>query len=317
MFKKIAFAVLFVVICFSAYSQNVNDFDYTENNGTITITGYKGETKNVTIPEKINGMPVTAIGDYAFESKQLTSVIIPNSVTSIGNIAFYENHLTSVTIPDSVTSFGYFSFGNNHLVNDTSPVFSTLIRQNKITIIGYNRETKDVVIPEKINGIPVVAIGDMAFGRKALTSVIIPNSVTSIGDSAFYGCQLTSVVIPNSVTSIGRGAFVGWADGAYYVDGVAIANDLTSIVIPDSVTSIGMEAFFANSLTSVVIGSGMTSIGSEFNGNPLTRITIGQNVNIDSASYDSIHSFRIYYDYNGKKAGTYTYNNSVWSYTAP
>lgn len=54
-----------------------------------------------------------------------------------------------------------------------------------------------------------MSIGDGAFLQcKALTSVIVPNSVTSIGDYAFNECKaLTSVTITSSVTSIGKGAF--------------------------------------------------------------------------------------------------------------
>jgi hypothetical protein len=65
-------------------------------------------------------------------------------------------------------------------------------------------------------------------------------SVTTIGDYSFYCpicAALTSVIIPDSVTTIGNGAFA--------------ANDLTSVIIPDSVTTIGFAAFPYNALTSV------------------------------------------------------------------
>jgi hypothetical protein len=37
-------------------------FNYTTNNGTITITGYTGPGGDVTIPSATNGLPVTSIG---------------------------------------------------------------------------------------------------------------------------------------------------------------------------------------------------------------------------------------------------------------
>ena len=65
------------------------DYTYTTNNGTITITGYTGVGGAVIIPDTINGLPVTSIGDSAFSSRDgLTSVTIGNSVTSIGDSAF-------------------------------------------------------------------------------------------------------------------------------------------------------------------------------------------------------------------------------------
>ena len=87
-------------------------YEYTTNNGTITITGYTGFGSAVTIPSTLTGLPVTSIGNNAFEfCTNLTSVTIPASVTNIGYAAFYEcTRLTSVTIPASVTNIGQYAF---------------------------------------------------------------------------------------------------------------------------------------------------------------------------------------------------------------
>jgi len=62
------------------------DFTYTTNNGTITITGYLGSGGAVTIPDPTNGLPVTSIGDFAFmNNTNVTSVAIPNGVLSERN----------------------------------------------------------------------------------------------------------------------------------------------------------------------------------------------------------------------------------------
>ncbi len=80
-------------------------------NKSITITEYTGPGGAVTIPEKINELPVTSIGWKAFSGYSLTSLTIPNSVTSIGEYAFdWCNSLTNVNIPDSVTSIGQGAF---------------------------------------------------------------------------------------------------------------------------------------------------------------------------------------------------------------
>src|SRR6186713_2537763 len=64
-------------------------FNYTTNSGTIIITGYTGPGGAVVIPDTINGLPVTRIGENAFHEKtSLTIVTIPNRVTSIGRDAF-------------------------------------------------------------------------------------------------------------------------------------------------------------------------------------------------------------------------------------
>jgi hypothetical protein len=73
-------------------------FNYITANNEITITGYTGPGGDVTIPDTINGLPVTSIGDSAFSNcTNLTSVSIPKSVTSIGDDAFHNCHrLTNV-----------------------------------------------------------------------------------------------------------------------------------------------------------------------------------------------------------------------------
>ena len=60
-------------------------------------------------------------------------------------------------------------------------------------------------------GTNVMSIGFQAFQFcMALTSVLIPDSVTIIRDGVFYYCQsMGSVTIPDSVTSIGDFAFDG------------------------------------------------------------------------------------------------------------
>ena len=76
---------------------------------------------------------------------------------------------------------------------------------------GDTSATGKLVIPDKIDGLSVTAIGEEAFrGYRGLTSVTIPDRVTSIGKYAFARCiRLTSVTIPRSVSSIGEDAFFG------------------------------------------------------------------------------------------------------------
>jgi PKD repeat protein len=62
------------------------EFNFTTNNGTITITGYTGPGGAVSIPGTIDNLPVTAIGNggqSVFYNTGATSVTIPGSVTSI------------------------------------------------------------------------------------------------------------------------------------------------------------------------------------------------------------------------------------------
>ena len=93
--------------------------------------------------------------------KDITKIVIPDSVTSIGYEAFDGcDNLTNVTIPDSVKSIGDYAFYN-----------------------CYNLTS--VTIPDSVTN-----IGDYVFfGCSCLTNVTIPDSVTSIGSWAFYNCN--------------------------------------------------------------------------------------------------------------------------------
>ena len=195
-------------------------YTYKVSKYSTTITGCNKSAKGaITMPSKIDGMPVTSIGDWAFrDCTGLTSIMIPNSVTSIGNGTFNGcSSLTSITIPDSVTSIGYYAFW------DCSGLTSITI-PNSVTSIGY-------VAFSGCTGLTSINVASgnnyysgnngVLFNKKktelirypegkSQTSYTIPDSVTSIRSNAFAGCTgLTSIAIPNSVTSIGDWAFDG------------------------------------------------------------------------------------------------------------
>ncbi len=77
------------------------------------------------------------------------------------------------------------------------------------TITGYTGSAADVIVPEAINGYPVVAIGVAAFsGKENITSVKIPNTVTGIGSNAFSNCSsLALVTVGTGIRTIGDNAF--------------------------------------------------------------------------------------------------------------
>ena len=121
--KKFVMVLLVVSLflsCVSTGGGKVENFIYQikgqGENLSITITGYKGRIREMIIPDMINGLPVTAIGDYAFGGSNLISVTIPASVSVIGEYAFAYNKLTNVTIPEGVTVIGDRAFSDNPLV---------------------------------------------------------------------------------------------------------------------------------------------------------------------------------------------------------
>ena len=152
-------------------SGQYNDFTYAIciNKGIkyAVITGYNGVEHEIEIPSLINGISVTTVGSYAFDScTSLTRVTIPNSVTTIGDWTFYHcTSLTRVTIPNSVTTIGDEAF-----YNCTS--------------------LTSVTIPNS-----VTTIGSYAFSNcTSLTNITIPNSVITIGTYAFGSCTSLAII---------------------------------------------------------------------------------------------------------------------------
>jgi hypothetical protein len=69
-------------------------------------------------------------------------------------------------------------------------------------ITGYNGSETEVIIPDRIDGVPVTYINNSVFKDKNLTSVSIPDNIKGIGPQAFAGNKLEKVVIGNDVDMV-------------------------------------------------------------------------------------------------------------------
>ena len=86
--------------------------------------------------------------------------------------------------------------------------YTYTVRDGSAIITSYLGSQKVVQIPERIDGYPVVAIGEGAFRNSKVEQVRLPESVTTIDWFAFYGSyRLQSVILPASVNVIEYGAF--------------------------------------------------------------------------------------------------------------
>ena len=137
------------------------DLIYTVENGKVTITGCDQNAVEVTIPETLEGHPVTSIGSNAFSNcTDLTSISIPPSVSSIDSSAFVNcTQLSEITVDPNNTDY----------TSDQGVLFN----KDKTAIICYP-------------------------AGKTETVYEIPSVVTQIEENAFNGCvNLTNVSIPS------------------------------------------------------------------------------------------------------------------------
>ncbi len=93
--------------------------------------------------------------------------------------------------------------------DNTETVDFEYIKENGgITITKYTGKNTTVQIPNKIEQLPVLKIGENAFADTKVKSVTLPSSCVEIDWFAFYGCYaLSTIYISSSVKTIGYGAF--------------------------------------------------------------------------------------------------------------
>jgi hypothetical protein len=274
-------------------------FIYTVDGGAVTIKQYTGTSSGLVIPSTINvggvNLPVTIIGSYAFyNSVNLTSVTIPNSITNVQSGAF--NHCTglaSILIPASVTSieqeaFGYCTNLIGITVDGANPTYRSLegvlFDKSQFQLIVFpGGKAGTYAIPNGVTNVLWFAF----LGCSRLTRVTLPEGMTSIGYAALYGCgSLTSVAIPDSVTSIGMSAFEE-------------CSSLTSITLPNSLTNLGAGAFSSCAkLVSITIPNSVTDIGGWTFGScfSLASVTIpGSVTNIGAGAFHSCYGLKAVY----------------------
>ena len=181
----------------STEPNDANDFGFDATTGTII--DYKPYArKDVIIPEKINGVEVKHIAEYAFYNKGLNSVKIPNTVISIGDLAFNGNNLGKVTIPESVEEIGSGAFKSAGLIKVTLPKNIKKIGKGAFA----NNKLKEFTVPKNITSIP-----ESLVENNILESLEIPNTVSEIGAKAFKSNELSGVKFADTVKKIDILAF--------------------------------------------------------------------------------------------------------------
>ena len=185
------------------------DLFYTVNGNAVTITGCAEGVTSLTIPAEIDGKPVTAIANRAFENRaSLTELVLPEGVTSLGYYMLQGASVTELTVPSTVTQSGYYN--SDGALAGCVPLRKVIFAEGTKTIPAYicasqNQTSylQEIVIPDSVS-----SIGDHAFYYcvNLAGELRIPGSVASIGDNAFRNCPaLTSLVIEEGKQTLVNG----------------------------------------------------------------------------------------------------------------
>lgn len=275
--------------------------EYSVIGNEACITGCKGSSDPLVIPDSIDGFTVTSIAENAFEgNSDLHSCVIPDSVKIIGAKAFRAcPQLSEISIGSGVSDIGEYAFTacpelSNIDVDKENNIYSNIkgcLFKNGDTLLIY-AGSKAAVIPDE-----TILIGKGAFfGKSDISSITFPKNVEFIDDHAFSGClSLKSIDIPDSVKALGNGCFMS----CNALQSVTLGSSLTSVPdncfhscsslkklsFSDSIISIGSSAFYScPSLSGIYIPPTVKIISTD---------AIGKRYDIRSDSSENIADFAI------------------------
>ena len=127
-----------------------------------------------------------------------------NSIINISN----KNELSTTTNPITTTKLTNVTTEAPKQDEAELIDFEYIKENGGVTITRYTGKNTTVQIPNKIEQLPVLKIGENAFSDTKVKSVTLPSSCVEIDWFAFYGCYaLTTVYISSNVNAIGYGAF--------------------------------------------------------------------------------------------------------------
>lgn len=194
------------------------DFQYVlREDGTAEIISYDGASGTLTIPPRLNGVPVTALGEGAFyDCDQLRRVVLPSGIERIGRQCFHFcTELTQIILPERVTEIDdeAFAFCDSlqsvampEHVRIVGNPFAPCVSLARVLLIP-GREQRlinlDGVLYDRLDGRLICALSEGARGIHR-----IPKGTRRIEPAAFYACKmLTDIHLPDGVAHIGLEAF--------------------------------------------------------------------------------------------------------------
>lgn len=239
---------------------NLHDIRIPKNVEVIeNQTFYHSALCQVDLPEGLK-----YIGAEAFDSTEIASLKIPDTVTDIFGGAFYNcKFLESIKMPNDLKIISEDMFSNCiKLKKIELPKGVSIIKREAFLNSGIT----NIQFPELLK-----TIERRAFSKTQLTRVVLPASVQNIGDAIFLNCplleeieisegietipsafaqyceKLSSVKLPSSLIEINPKAFKN-------------CFQLKKIAFPKKLEKIGNEAFMNCSFLSTVEGFEKTKV---------------------------------------------------------
>lgn len=272
------------LLCIPFVYAAADDTDFIFDPLSGTITGYLGQGGEVMIPSTINGLPVTAIGDHAFNSnREITAVSLPEGLKRLGHGAFYFcDNLLSIELPQSLeVIMPYALFANESLTSLTIPAAVSYIGNNAvfgclnlsdIRFLGepplIGKEAFDHPLQERQYTVPsedqaayeaLLAAPVLAGGARVSVDRTIPENDFEFdpasGTVKAYKGDAAYIIVPETIAGIKVSAI---GDQAFFGNKVPIRMDL-----PMGLERIGEQAFYASSLVDIRLPESLKTIGNK------------------------------------------------------
>lgn len=193
------------------------DYEFRRKHGKIHIKKYTGTGGKITVPQFIEGLPVTKIESFAFADSEITEIIIPDGIRIINSCAFWGcGKLKKITFQGRI-DYCYYAFhksaieeisGIENLAGCYAITFqdTPFYEKNETLIIGdklvYCREKSEVIrIPEYVR-----TIGYCAFRHSSAKKIILPEKLRKIENLAFLNSDIIEIYVPDSVEEFGINA---------------------------------------------------------------------------------------------------------------
>lgn len=204
-------------------------FYYSVRQGKATIIQYDGFKDTIKVPAEINGFPVTAIGELAFNYGERYSGVapkkieLPNTLEKIGESAFNScKKLKEITIPASVKEVGDLAFTacsalENIFVEEGNTAYTdidgVLFSGDKTSLLAYPAgKIGNYTIPAGVGEIAGYAF----YYTEGVKKVVVPESVAKIGEGAFGDSKVNWLCFVGDMPEIDAYAFYGLSLSLYY-----------------------------------------------------------------------------------------------------
>ena len=205
-------------------------YNIADGEASVTKLPNKSTVTEITIPDDYDGVPVTAIDDFAgVNLEYVTTITIGKNVREISDWAFGNSR--------NIIEFDVDE--NNLYICDIDGVIYT--KDMKALLFYPPARDIQILTSKKDDGLKYIGyaipegvetIRSKAFYKcYELTEITLPSTLKSIEEKAFFRCSLKELTLPEGLTFIGKDAF-------------AYCTAIEKLTIPATVTQIDEYVFY-------------------------------------------------------------------------